>query len=489
MEHLNFKKICRICMNEGTTMSLFKVSMFKKMMAIASVQVWPNDGLPGQICRRCASKLHIAFQLKKQCEKTDLKLRQFKSSIPNDKKIFEPVQANIDLVEEGLSQQINVQAVTQKVFIQNNEADLIENLKPPDLNYDHFMTMASNGEPISQVSYTSLSTMEGEIHVPGYNVQGHMIYAPQYNIQTQHLNTQPQIQQSQIIPLEVETQLPIQTKEKTENIDSIEKSIENVDERDGKACPTCGKIFRTNVKLNRHMKIHTTSPTEFPFKCNICGKAFAHGGNYKMHLRIHSNERPFKCPVCEKGCRQAQDLEKHMRTHTGERPHKCGFCPKAFATSSNLTAHIRIHTGERPYVCCVCQKAFCQSSELTKHMRTHTGEKSHICDICQKGFNGSSGLLTHRRQHTGERPYTCPHCSRGFASSNCLSSHIKTHNKAYPLKCGQCDQTFQSLSSLKEHMTADHNVAELIQCKMCDSSFERVNDYFTHMRTHEEMIN
>lgn len=39
MDELNFEKVCRICLGEGSMMSLFKVSMYKKMMAIASVQV------------------------------------------------------------------------------------------------------------------------------------------------------------------------------------------------------------------------------------------------------------------------------------------------------------------------------------------------------------------------------------------------------------------------------------------------------------------
>lgn len=38
--------------------------------------MWQNDGLPEQICSKCVSKLHISFQFKKLCEKSDIKLRQ-----------------------------------------------------------------------------------------------------------------------------------------------------------------------------------------------------------------------------------------------------------------------------------------------------------------------------------------------------------------------------------------------------------------------------
>lgn len=36
---MDFQKICRICLNEGVMMSIFKVNISKKMMACASVQV------------------------------------------------------------------------------------------------------------------------------------------------------------------------------------------------------------------------------------------------------------------------------------------------------------------------------------------------------------------------------------------------------------------------------------------------------------------
>lgn len=69
--------------------------------------MWPNDGLPGQICARCASKLHIAFQLKKQCEKSDLKLRQYKAISPRKQlKVTDELQSSLNLGENGLPQQV-----------------------------------------------------------------------------------------------------------------------------------------------------------------------------------------------------------------------------------------------------------------------------------------------------------------------------------------------------------------------------------------------
>lgn len=57
---------------------------------------------------------------------------------------------------------------------------------------------------------------------------------------------------------------------------------------DGKTCSTCGKVFPTSIKLSRHKKTHSQM---FTHRCKICHKGFTHGGNFKVHLRIHNDER------------------------------------------------------------------------------------------------------------------------------------------------------------------------------------------------------
>jgi len=74
------------------------------------------------------------------------------------------------------------------------------------------------------------------------------------------MNPQGQLPQPEIIQLEVNVtpQLPEEAKDEcSENIPK--ESLNNKEHlgSSGKACPTCGKVFRTNIKLNRHIKIHT----------------------------------------------------------------------------------------------------------------------------------------------------------------------------------------------------------------------------------------
>ncbi|XP_065164537.1 zinc finger protein 782-like [Atheta coriaria] len=383
---IDIKKVCRVCLNKGNMMSVFKVNISKKIMSCASVQVWPDDGLPNQICNKCTARLHISFQFKKLCEKSDSKLREIiiKSKNP-------PNETQLDTIQEPPQVAINNSMYIECVpIITPNFISIGEQSHEPHVNFN-----TETNENIVQ-----------------YNSVNNVYQMPV--VQLESMQTPSQIQPE------------VQINNMNVNVNVVNETSNNCTKKQSDMqCKVCGKVLSSLSKLNRHMCIHTKDP---PYKCNVCMKGFTHCGNYKVHMRMHNDEKPFKCNTCGHSSRQQADIEKHMRTHTGERPHGCHLCTKAFATRSNLIAHIRTHTGERPYVCCVCQKAFCQSNELTKHMRTHTGEKTHVCDVCQRGFNGASSLKAHRRLHTGEKPYSCGVCDKSFAQSQSLKVHMKIHN-------------------------------------------------------------
>lgn len=85
--------------------------------------------------------------------------------------------------------------------------------------------------------------------------------------------------------------------------------------KDPLQCEHCGRVFKYNSKLSRHLLVHTKSKE---FKCNYCDAAFSLSHNLKVHMRIHMGIKPFKCayPGCDKMFTQSCNMKVHMKTHS-----------------------------------------------------------------------------------------------------------------------------------------------------------------------------
>ncbi|XP_040905035.1 zinc finger protein 37-like [Toxotes jaculatrix] len=142
--------------------------------------------------------------------------------------------------------------------------------------------------------------------------------------------------------------------------------------------------------------------------CRFCGKRFKRDSALIRHMDdVHRGEKAFECSECGKKFARRDHLAMHFRIHTGEKPHKCHFCKKSFAQSSNLNVHLRMHTGEKPYFCKSCGKMVAH----TYHLKTcgtvkPNLEKSFRCLICGKKFHTALKLRAHTKIHEARKPHT-----------------------------------------------------------------------------------
>ena len=66
----------------------------------------------------------------------------------------------------------------------------------------------------------------------------------------------------------------------------------------------------------------STTSSDDPLKCQICGKKFNLARLLNRHLKCHSDVKRYLCTFCGKGFNDTFDLKRHTRTHTGKP------CPK-----------------------------------------------------------------------------------------------------------------------------------------------------------------
>ena len=91
-------------------------------------------------------------------------------------------------------------------------------------------------------------------------------------------------------------------------------------------------------ELSRHVEIHNEG---LNVKCEHCGRGFKSQRNLDRHiLTVHTSDdsKPFKCLQCGKGFLTNSYLSDHMNMHLGLKPFKCE-CGAGYQNKSNLLAH------------------------------------------------------------------------------------------------------------------------------------------------------
>ncbi|XP_014485168.1 PREDICTED: zinc finger protein 2 homolog isoform X2 [Dinoponera quadriceps] len=277
-----------------------------------------------------------------------------------------------------------------------------------------------------------------------------------------------------------------------------------------KVCAQCGKQYRTNYKLQEHMRKHTgekpfqcmtcekafrskiglaqhtaTHTGQFDYNCSTCGKGFQCKSYLIVHQRVHSDLKPYPCGTCGQNFKTKQSLLDHQNRHLGVKPYMCEICGRGFITKGLCKSHQKIHSGmdNRQYPCVVCNKMFVSKSYLNTHLRIHTGEKPYLCEVCGKGFLTRVDLKIHSTMHTGEKSFKCEMCGKVFARRAALRCHRRSHTGERPYRCDVCGKTFTQFSPMAIHKRL-HTGERPYECDACDKAFVSRSTMMCHRKKH-----
>lgn len=163
--------------------------------------------------------------------------------------------------------------------------------------------------------------------------------------------------------------------------------------------------------------------------CEPCNIQFKYVADLAAHEKeVHPDRRQFMCEECGKEFRVNRNLQKHLKTHMADRMHQCPECPVKFKSTERLLRHQQNKHSKEKWVCSLCGTVLNTRAVYLRHLSVHSDERKYKCQICSKAFKRQKTLKDHLIIHSGLRPYKCPFCERTFVNgANCRSHQRKNH--------------------------------------------------------------
>lgn len=250
------------------------------------------------------------------------------------------------------------------------------------------------------------------------------------------------------------------------------------------SCKTCGRRFDSRLKRTKHQFTHSGASS--PLECVECHRTFSSRLTLAEHQAWHEDRMLYSCSTCGRQFRQNTGLWRHLRTHNPDarrRRYSCPRCGRDFARRDYLREHLASHEEaqhRRRFVCDVCERAFLQSSDLNRHRGTHAGERRFECGVCKRPFLNASSRKRHEKEHDPAQRVACPECGATFKRACQMREHVVRQHGDSAL--------FKLRAQMRRRLGRNGRVVEAAQTTKspCKDVLSKTNDCISDPRGRSE---
>ncbi|KAL1395418.1 hypothetical protein pipiens_011275 [Culex pipiens pipiens] len=505
--------ICRVCMTEDAQVeliSLFQINgtgdevIANMIIDCCEVMVSDDDNMPQNICADCLDRLNQAYELRKQCKRSDQVLRGLVGDepvedVPDDASVMELEVEYLDEEDESEETSPNLKFVesvedfpSHRVYRLLGEqcCSCFELFQDVDALMAHCDQEHGRGTPgkshfqcdVCRDPFDSHAALTKHKEVAAGMVLYHCKRC-QVDLRSEreflkHVVTSERDHEDAVETLDVAG--------KFEQVLIV-----------GMRCCGCDEIYDDQVELERHREdAHRSSRVEGSgFECDGCYRRFKisfqlakHRAEAKAKQWFHEQDRNAEhnvtCDICHRGFPDERTYSRHRNDKT--RKHICKTCGVQYAFRANLIEHERSNCGQvARYKCSQCDKAYKTPGGLKNHRKTHKDQRSFVCELCGRAFLRKGILKDHMNTvHSTVRAFQCSLCPKSFTSRNIYRSHQLTHTKEKPFQCRHCDKRYLKSSDRKMHENQVHLGNRPFRCQYCPATFTRDRERRLHERVH-----
>ncbi|KAF3424397.1 hypothetical protein E2986_05245 [Frieseomelitta varia] len=529
--------VCRVCLAtnqnnqyifdgkrivfDGNLINEDIIDLSEKLRLCTGVEILENDGLPSTICTKCILKINDAHELRKQCQQSDIRLRELYGKV---EKIY-----NINLCKTTKDQycQTNYSFTSDLIKIENNSFSamgynsyptVILNSDTKDIK-DHEVIneskyteeKESNSNRNKQKAYIKCKQAEYE-----KNITGKEVY------RTRRMTMFKRVTSIENLKNHKERQRQYIKKNTVIKWDNA-ADINKVDSRSSYNCPKCTRCYSTKRSLDRHILTHD----EKKFTCDKCNKYFFQLDKLIQHTKLHivkEKPKPVLCKICNRNFRKTDTMVRHLNVHKRTNPKEVFSILKEIRDkrkleniiepekrevgnnkdeketeeeniSESITSHVLKRKSleskdkksnsllsevtiesfdssdyEVPYRCNYCTKRCANEKLLQKHLQIHI-EKKFVCNVCNMKFFRQDRLNSHKNRygHNEDSALEIQKPSDDKSAIKLINSWIReeldSDNEEKGFPCKICGKSYDTKKSLLKHQLSMHNIGE--NCTSC----------------------